>query len=157
MAIIGDRLGPSETVYADGEPVATLAGVQATLRTADLSFVLPIVSAGSQQVVAWVPKDVPIGTAEVLLTYAGSTSKAAPVEIVVPLQPPPTLPPALRIVTEGLREGRIKLADRELYFTTLTGSMQKLADPQLDNRFWIHGQTGWVDVTEAVYHGRMRL
>jgi hypothetical protein len=76
---------------------------------------------------------------------------SASVELIVPAVPfDLPLPAPLQLSTEGLREGHIKMAGRSLYFVQLVDSIQQLADPQLNSRFWMPSPTGWHDVTDRV-------
>jgi hypothetical protein len=74
-----------------------------------------------------------------------------PEELIAPAMPLDRVPMGpLRVSTEGLRDGRIRMAGREFYFVHLTGNVRLLAVPPLNGRFWMPGPSGWRDVTEPV-------
>lgn len=79
---------------------------------------------------------------------------AAPVDLIAPAVPLDvgSMGP-LVISTEGLREGHINMAGRQLYFVDLRGSKQQLADPRWNNRFWTPTRVGWQDITDLIRGG----
>src|SRR6266567_3714484 len=82
MAILGDELGPDSEVTAEGGPDPALGGVSVALNMSDGSYALPITSASRTRVVALVSAEVPAGNGTVTVTYSGSATRAAPVQIV---------------------------------------------------------------------------